>query len=74
MRSRFVEPSARQVAALFAIAVAFLLVSALILNLAGTDFTAFGYLSILLGLIFLFVAIAQFAIRKLNLKYGRPEA
>ena len=72
MRSRFIEPSARQVGGLFAAAVAFLLLSALILNL--TEFTAYGYLSILVGLILLFVGLAQFAMRKLNLKYGRPEA
>ena len=73
MRSRFAEPSARMVSGLLAAAFAFLLASALFLNLGSTDVAAYGYLSILIGLIFLFVALAQFAMRKLNQKYGPPE-
>jgi len=73
MMKRFLEPSARLVGSLFAIALALFVASFLMLNMGSEVVAAFGFLPILFGMIFLFTALAMFAMRKLNLKYGPPE-
>ena len=73
MMKRFLEPSARLVGSLFAIALALFVASLLMLNMGSEVVAAFGFLPILFGMIFLFTALAMFAMRKLNLKYGPPE-
>jgi hypothetical protein len=73
MMKRFLEPSARLVGSLFATAFVLLIASALMINVGGEDLAGFGFLPMLFGLVLLFVALAQFAMRKLNLKYGPPE-
>ena len=69
MNKWFLQPSARLVGGLFAVSAMLLIASALVLNVGSADMAGFGYVLMLLGLIFLFIALAQFAMRKLNLKY-----
>ena len=69
MNKWFLQPSAKLVGGLFAVALLLLFASALVLNIGSVDMTVFGYVLMLLGLVFLFIALAQFAMRKLNLKY-----
>ena len=73
MMKRFLEPSARLVGGLFAAAFALFVASLLMLNFGGENVAAFGFLPVLFGLIVLFIALVQLAMRKLNLKYGPPE-
>ena len=74
MIKRFLEPSARLVGSLFTAAFALFVASVLMLNSGSEAAAAFGFLPILFGMIFLFCGLAMFAMRKLNLKYGPPEA
>ena len=74
MMKRFLEPSARLVGSLLAVAFVLLVASVLMLNVGSEDVAGFGFLPLLFGLIVLFIALAEFAMRKLNLKYGPPEA
>lgn len=58
---------------MFAVAAAFLAASALAIKLGGNDVAVYGFLSLFLGLTVLFIALASFTMRKLNLKYGPPK-
>ncbi|MEW6453002.1 MAG: hypothetical protein AB1490_20300 [Pseudomonadota bacterium] len=73
MMKRLLNPSARLVGTLFTVAFVLLAASMLMINMGSEEVAAFGFLPVLFGLTALFMALASFAMRKLNLKYGPPE-
>lgn len=73
MMKKLLNPSARLVGTLFAIAFVFLVASAFVINSNNEDVAGFGFLPLLAGMTALFMGLASFAMRKLNLKYGPPE-
>ncbi len=73
MMKKLLNPSARLVGTLFSIAFVFLVASVFVINSNNEDVASFGFLPLLAGMTALFMGLASFAMRKLNLKYGPPE-
>lgn len=73
MMKYLLNPSARLVGTFFAVAAVLLVASVLMVNAGSEDVASFGFLPLLFGMTALFMGLASFAMRKLNLKYGPPE-
>ena len=66
MMARLANPSLRWIGGLFACAAVLLLVGAWMINAGNPDIAAYAFPPILIGLVFLFAALAQLALWALN--------
>jgi hypothetical protein len=66
MMARLANPSLRWIGGLFACAAVLLLVSTWMINSSDPDIAAYAFPPMLIGLVFLFAALAQLALWALN--------
>lgn len=72
MMARFLNPSLRWIGSLLAVAAVLLLATTWMVNSGDAGIAAYAFPLLLLGMVALFIGLAQLALWALNRRYGPP--